>query len=62
VAAALGVRVATAELAVALRIGLAVGAGALAYAAALRLLAPELFQRAQGLVQGALPGRRRAQA
>jgi PST family polysaccharide transporter len=62
VAAALGVRMAAAELAAPLRIGLAVGAGALAYAAALRLVAPELLQRAQGLVQGALPWRRGVRA
>jgi O-antigen/teichoic acid export membrane protein len=62
VAAALGVRAAAAELAAPVRIGLAVAAGALAYAAALRLLAPGLFQRAQGLLQGLLPGRRGVRA
>jgi O-antigen/teichoic acid export membrane protein len=62
VAAALGVRAASAELPVAVRIGLSIGAGALAYGVALRLVAPDLFLRAQGLLQGLLPGRRGVRA
>jgi PST family polysaccharide transporter len=62
VAVALGVRAAGAELPVTVRLGLAVAAGALAYGLSLRLVAPELFLRAQGLVQGLLPGRRGVRA
>lgn len=62
VAVALGVRLAARELADPLRIGLAAGAGALAYALGLRLVAPELWRRAQGLVWGLLPGSARRTA
>ena len=56
VAVALGVRLAVLDLPAPLRIGLAATAGALAYALGLRLLAPDLWRRAQGLLRGLLPG------
>jgi PST family polysaccharide transporter len=62
VAVALGVRGLAAHLPVAARIGLATGAGALAYAVGLRLVAPALWRRAQGLVLGLLPGAARRAA
>ena len=61
-AVALGVRLAVLDLAAPLRIGLAAGAGAVAYALGLRLAAPELWRRAQGLVWGLLPGSARRTA
>jgi PST family polysaccharide transporter len=57
-AAALGVRVAGESLAVPLRIGLSVLAGAAAYGIGLRLVAPALLRRCWALVGDALPGRR----
>lgn len=57
VAVALGVRAAALDLPAAPRIALAAGAGAAAYALGLRLVAPELWRRAHGLLRGALPGR-----
>jgi PST family polysaccharide transporter len=62
VAVALGVRGLAAELPVAARTALATGAGAIAYAAGLRLLAPGLWRRAQALVLGLLPGAARRAA
>lgn len=57
-AAAFGVRHGLADFAPSLRIAFACGAGALAYAGALRVLAPALFQRAFATFWLALPGRR----
>jgi hypothetical protein len=56
------VRGLAAELPVAARTALATGAGAIAYAAGLRLLAPGLWRRAQALVLGLLPGAARRAA
>ncbi len=61
-AAALGVSHLAREAAAPLRIGAGVGAGAVTYALAIRLLAPELWRRALALVLGFLPGRGRAAA
>jgi PST family polysaccharide transporter len=57
-AAALGARMAAAELATPTRIGIAVAAGAVAYGVALRLVAPALLRRVQVLAADALPIRR----
>ncbi len=57
-AAALGTRMAGAELATPLRIGLSVGAGAAAYGLALWIVAPALLRRVWTLAADALPIRR----
>lgn len=56
VAVALGVRHALLDAAVPVRVALAAAAGALSYLLGLRLVAPTLWRRAQGLVRGLLPG------
>jgi hypothetical protein len=56
VAVALGVRYALLDAAVPVRVALAAAAGALSYLLGLRLVAPALWRRAQGLIRGLLPG------
>jgi O-antigen/teichoic acid export membrane protein len=56
VAVALGVRHALLDAAVPVRVALAAAAGALSYLLGLRLVAPALWRRAQGLIRGLLPG------